>query len=75
MLLKFPQTTVTEVLAAMSQSAGFELELKGEKPTAVITVDWPKITVKEALVRLGREQSLRFEVPTPKKLVVRFAKK
>ncbi|MFN7964973.1 MAG: hypothetical protein U0V87_04705 [Acidobacteriota bacterium] len=69
-VIKFPKGSLAEVLESLSQIGGFQVEWKGQKPTGSVSVDWTSITVKEALIRLGKEQYLDYEVPAATKLVV-----
>lgn len=62
--------SLEEVFQTLAMAGGFELELKGEGFSKEVTADFQKITLEEALLQLGREHALKFQVPRPGKLVV-----
>lgn len=68
--LKFPEAKLPQVLQVLAYVGGYTVEFRGQRPDVVLSVDWKNLTIKEALVRLGREHSLHFEVPRPDRLVV-----
>jgi hypothetical protein len=78
--VKSPTATLSSVLDLLSTAGGFEVEIRwspspGAAPEAALAkqsfpVDWDKISMKDALTRLAKQFSLRYEVPNGMKLVV-----
>lgn len=77
--VKSPKARLDGILELLSTTGAFEVEIRstGGGVTAAaaeaaktFAVDWDRVSMKDALMRLADELSLRYEVPNPRKLVV-----
>jgi len=68
-MLTFNETPLAQVFEAVRQASGVDVELKSV-PARMVTIRTGKVSLKDALVQLARDNDLAYEVSGEDKLVV-----
>jgi type II secretory pathway component GspD/PulD (secretin) len=67
----FKEQKLSTVIGAMAETAPFEVTFKDEVGDQLVSVNWEKQSLKQALVKLAEKYDLAYDVPSWGHLVVR----
>jgi len=69
--IHFNEQKLSKVIGAMAETAPFEVTFKDGVGDQLVSVDWEKQSLKQALVKLADKYDLAYDVPSWGHLVVR----
>jgi hypothetical protein len=69
-LVHFEKQKLSTVIGAMARTAPFDVTFKDDVGNRLVSVNWEKQSLKQALVKLADEYDLEYDVPSHGHLVV-----